>query len=248
MSEQTFALMGSGEFDPWSEAVDRWVLDRAQSDGPILILPTASAPEGDDVFEGWADKGRRHFAEAGIAAEVLPLKTRDDASRVDLMARLEDACAVYFSGGNPWYLAETLRSSPFLEAMTDAMDRGLAYVGCSAGVACLTEMTFDAATDDFEQVFKPGLGLVKRILFGPHWDIVDTWIPGATELIVGSVRDGDTFVGIDETTAMLGDGRSWTVTGTAGVHVRREGEWTHHHDGDVFELIFSGFEAETEPA
>jgi len=39
-------------------------------------------------------------------------------------------------------------------------------------------MTYDAATDDFEQVFKPGLGLVKRILFGPHWDIVDTWIRG----------------------------------------------------------------------
>jgi len=28
--------------------------------------------------------------------------------------------------------------------MTDAMDRGLAYIGCSAGVACLTEMTYDA--------------------------------------------------------------------------------------------------------
>jgi hypothetical protein len=37
----TFALLGSGEFEPWSAAVDRWALGEAEGDGRVLILPTA---------------------------------------------------------------------------------------------------------------------------------------------------------------------------------------------------------------
>jgi hypothetical protein len=38
-----FALLGSGEFLPWTSEVDDWVLERATGEG-VLILPTASAP------------------------------------------------------------------------------------------------------------------------------------------------------------------------------------------------------------
>jgi cyanophycinase len=231
-----FALLGSGEFEPWSAAVDRWVLERAGGDGRVLILPTASAKEGDEVFDSWATKGLDHFASAGIDAELVALKSRDDADRPELTERLDAASVVYFSGGNPWYLAETLRDTAFFAAMLERFSDGLAYVGCSAGVACLTEMTYDSDTDDFEQVFKPGLGLVRSVLFGPHWDIVDTWIPGATEFIVNAVPEGATFVGIDEETAIVGDGRAWSVLGRQAVHVRRGGDWERYEQGGSFEL------------
>src|SRR5439155_5875898 len=32
----TFGLLGSGEFLPWSEEVDRWLLERATGDGRVL--------------------------------------------------------------------------------------------------------------------------------------------------------------------------------------------------------------------
>ena len=230
------ALLGSGEFEPWSAEVDRWVLDRAGGDGRVLILPTASAKEGDDVFESWASKGLDHFARGDIAAEVLAIKTREDAERDDLVERLRDASVVYFSGGNPYYLSEVLRGTAFCGAMLERLNRGLAYVGCSAGVACLTETTYDSDTQDFEQVFKPGLGVVKAVQFGPHWDMVDSWIPGATEFIVSSVPDGHAFVGLDEDTAMVGDGRAWSVIGRQAVHVRRNGEWERYVAGGAFEL------------
>jgi cyanophycinase-like exopeptidase len=231
-----FALLGSGEFEPWSAAVDQWVLSRARGDGRVLILPTASANEGDEVFGSWASKGLQHFANAGTDAEVVALKTRADADRDDLVARLDGASVAYFSGGNPWYLAETLRDTAFFGALMARMNDGLAYVGCSAGVACLTEMTYDSDTEEFEQVFKPGLGFVRGVQFGPHWDMVDTWIPGATEFIVGAVPEGETFVGIDEDTAIVGDGRDWSVLGRQSVHVRRGGEWERYADGGGFEL------------
>ena len=39
MSHRSFALLGSGEFEPWNEEVDRWLLGRADGrDGRVLIL------------------------------------------------------------------------------------------------------------------------------------------------------------------------------------------------------------------
>lgn len=234
---RAFAFLGAGEFEPWSEVVDRWVLERADGDGRVLILPTASAPEGDDVFEGWAGKGLEHYGSLGILAEVLPIKSREDAEREDLAQRVREASVVYFSGGNPYHLASVLRGSAFCREMLDRLDDGLGYIGCSAGVACLTEVTYDTATDLLSQeVWKPGLSYVRGLLFAPHWDTVERWFPGAQAFIAGSLRPGQTLVAIDEETAMVGDGVAWSVLGRSGVHLLRDGRWTDLHEGQDFTL------------
>lgn len=236
----TLALLGSGEFDPWSEPVDRWALERSRDpDGVALVIPTAAAHEGDASFNGWGAKGLEHYASMGLPAEVLPLRTRDDAHRDDMVARLDEASVVFFSGGNPALLADTLRGTPFWKALTVALGEGLPYVGCSAGVACLTERTYDSDASDLEAIWKPGLGFVRDTLFGPHWDIVDSWVPGASTFIVASVQPGQVFVGLDEQTAMVGDGSRWTVLGLQGIHVLRGGAWATYRDGDPFELELS---------
>jgi cyanophycinase len=233
---RAFALLGAGEFQPWHDEVDRWLLARDGVHGRVLVLPTASAPEGDEVFDRWGGMGLAHYARLGQDVEVVPLKTPEDARRPELVHELDEASIVFFSGGNPAYLARVLRDSPFADAMFERMHDGLAFAGCSAGVACLAERTFDSDTTDVERMFAPGLGYVRKALFGPHWDIVDTWIPGATELIAGSVPPGETFVGIDERTAMAGDGCAWTVHGEGRVHVRRDAAWSRYRAGEAFEL------------
>ena len=60
-----FALLGSGEFEPWTEEVDRWLLERTTGSGRVLILPTASAPEGDAIFNQWGDMGLEHYGSWG---------------------------------------------------------------------------------------------------------------------------------------------------------------------------------------
>ncbi|HEX5937048.1 MAG TPA: Type 1 glutamine amidotransferase-like domain-containing protein [Actinomycetota bacterium] len=231
-----WSLLGSGEFQAWSEPVDRRLLEQADGDGRVLILPTASAPEGKDVFERWGSLGLAHFARLEAQAEVLDLRTREDTDDPRLLEKLEGASAVYFSGGNPAYLAATLADSDFLDAMLKQLDRGMAYAGCSAGVACLSDKTFDSDTTEMSDVWKPGLGLVPETLFAPHWDMVNTWIPGASDFILASVPDGYTFVGLDENTAMVGTGSTWEVMGRDGIHVRRGGEAETYLDGDLFDL------------
>ena len=231
-----WSLLGSGEFQPWSEPVDRRLLEEADGDGRVLILPTASAPEGKDVFERWGSLGLAHFARLEAPAEVLDLRTREDTDDPRILEKLDGASAVYFSGGNPAYLAATLADSEFLGTMLKQLDRGMGYAGCSAGVACLNEQTFDSNSTDMSQVWKPGLDLVPKTMFSPHWDMVDGWIPGAADFILSSVPEGYAFIGLDEDTAMVGTGETWEVMGRSGIHVRQDGREETYREGDRFDL------------
>jgi len=236
-----FALLGAGEFEEWHDSIDRELL-AAAGGGRVLVAPLASAPEGEEVFRWWGAKALDHYGRLGAQAQVLPVMTRADAERPEVVSMLDDASLVFFSGGNPWYVAETLRDTPLCRRLWERLDHGLAYMGCSAGVACLTERTYDSTTDDFEQVFRPGLGYARGVMFGPHWDTIEQWVPGAHAAIVASLTDGEVLVGLDERTAMVGDGERWTVRGSGGVHVF-DSAWTTYADGDRFSLSLRGRES-----
>ena len=164
----TFLLLGSGEFEPWSTDVERLALAEAVGDGSVVILPTASASEGDAVFDRWGRMGLEHYEAAGVAAELLAVKTREDAFREDLAARAEAASMIYFSGGKPSKLADVLRDSPLLASIRRAMDRGAVYAGCSAGAMVASRERNAEGRGGTSWLF--GLGLVPNVSFGVHWD------------------------------------------------------------------------------
>jgi cyanophycinase len=237
MSELAFGLLGSGEFEPWAAEVDRWLLDHARTgSGRVLVVPVASAPEGDDVFDGWAQRGLAHYAALGVPAEVVPIKTREDADRRAFADAIDGASVVFFPGGNPAYLAAALRETRFLEAVLEAMDRGLAYGGCSAGVACLPELAPDGAAELGPELWRPGLGIFRGAMVAPHWDALDRYVPGLRDFVLRSVPTGCRLIGLDERTAMLGDGRTWSLVGSGGVHVFLDGAWEHHAEGGIMHL------------
>jgi cyanophycinase len=237
LTQRTFALLGSGEFDPWSAEVDRWVISKNGADPRVLILPTASAMEGDGVFEMWGTKGLAHYAGLSIPAEVVPLRQREDAFRQEFVDKLDDASMVFFSGGNPAYLSSVLRETPFWSGILRAMDRGLAYAGCSAGIACLSDVAPDSTADPADrgpEIWQPGLGLFHGVRFMPHWDALDSFQPGLQDLIVSLTPAGQLLVGIDEDTAIVGDGTAWSVIGTSKAHIFIDGQWRVHSPGDSF--------------
>src|SRR5205807_3702018 len=67
-----------------------------------------------------------------------------------------------------------------------------------------------------------------------HWDMLESYIPGLQRFILEKVPKESLFIGLDERTAMAGDGEEWQVFGLAGVHVRRGGEWIEFKAGDTF--------------
>ena len=227
-----FLLLGSGEFEPWTHDVESVVLRDATGDGSVVILPTASAPDGPTVFDRWAKMGLDHYAEMGVSAEAIPVKTRDDAENVGWAARVEAASMVYFSGGKPQHLAEVLRGSPLLAATLRAMDRGAVWAGCSAG-AMVASRSRDGHRGS-SYIF--GLGLVPHVSFGVHWDRAAR-IPGLAWWMTSRVPDDTWFVGIDERTAIAGDGETWQVFGRSSVEVRGPNGRKRYVAGERFETV-----------
>jgi len=212
-------------------------LERSSGNGKrVLVLPTASAPEGDGVFDRWAGLGMSHYGRMGVEAEVLPLKTEEDANSLDLVRRLDDASMVFFSGGNPAYLSRVLNRSAFWLALLDAMDRGLAYGGCSAGISCLGEIAPDSAIRDFgsNDFLQTGLGLFPKTHLGPHWNALDAFAPGLKDLIESMVPSDSRLLAVDERTAVVGDGTEWNVLGSGGAHLLEKGAWRTFSGGESF--------------
>jgi len=230
-----WAFLGSGEFQPWHHDVDTALI--ADRPGRVLVVAAASAPEGEQTYQGWREQGLAHYRRLGIDAAAPDLRHRQDAFADDVVAHLDDAALVFFSGGNPAYLASVLDGSPFWNSLVERLTSGrTAFAGCSAGVACLSDPTFDSAADDTASVWAPGLGWFPGTLFAPHWDAIDDWRPNARQFIVDSVHRDGRLVALDESTAMVGDGEQWRVHGAGSVHTFTpvDGTWTHHAGGTAF--------------
>ena len=64
----SLALLGSGEFEPWTDELERELLAGATGDGSVAIVATASASEG-SAYHHWVEKGLAHYA---VVAGVWP--------------------------------------------------------------------------------------------------------------------------------------------------------------------------------
>ena len=230
--KRTFLLMGSGEFEPWSNEIEAAALDGRL--GPVAVLPTASSAEGDDVFGRWGSMGLEHYAAAGIDARLVPVKTREDADREEIARELEGAAMVFFSGGKPQHLAETIHGTRLWDALLAALDAGTVYAGCSAGALIASQSREQRRERGVRTGWVYGLGLVPHVSFGVHWDKVKV-IPGLRSVVMSRIPPGSWFVGLDERTAILGDGRRWRVYGVGEVTVRHAGGTEIHEAGATFE-------------
>jgi cyanophycinase len=231
---RTFLLLGSGEFEPWVAETELEALGGATGDGTVIVLPTASATEGDQAFDRWAAMGSDHYRSMGVRADVLPVKVRDDAQREDLAARAEAASMIFFSGGKPHHLAEVLDGTPLWTSILTALDRGAVYAGCSAGAMVASQVqTERAVRHGTGSGWLFGLGLVPGVSFGVHWDRT-RWIPGMRPFTTSRLAPGVWFVGIDERTAILGDGSAWEVHGRGGVSVHQGGDGQVYRSGQRF--------------
>jgi cyanophycinase len=180
--------------------------------------------------------GLDHYRAIGLRPEVLPLRTRDDADRADIVAALDGARVVFFSGGNPGYLAETLDGTRFWTELTSAWRAGrTALGGCSAGAVFIGAMAPYVAEDSLRN-WVPGLKLLSRAFILPHFDALETYATGLRKTFLGARPDGAVAVGIDENTAMMGDGSSWTVEGAGSVWTGVDDELLAHPQGTSFDL------------
>ncbi len=214
------ALLGSGEYLPVMNEVDQYLLASVVQDGrtpQVVCLPTAAGEEGDESVGRWLRMGKEHFEALG--ARVHPLQIIDRASADDPQyeAIIEGAELIYFSGGNPLYLYETMNGSRAWNAALRAWERGSVYAGCSAGAMILAKRLpnfrrLGSGTVD-------GFGLVTADYVMPHFDHAGPF-KFLVNLLRRGMKDSEYMLGIDEDTALVGTaGGEWKVMGISTVHL-----------------------------
>lgn len=230
-------LLSSGDFEPSAVEPDRAALELARGDGRVLVLPTAVAPEGADAVDRTGRAALDHFGALGATARLLPLHTRGDAFRPDLVAAVAGASMIFLAGGQPAYLATTLLNTPFWSAVTAAADRGTVIAGCSAGMWALGELApVSTITRLADHAWVPGLRLVPNAVLAAHWEALDSFVPGLQGVVQAAVPEHWTLVAIEERTAAIGDGIDWQVFGRGAVSVAHAGHRRTFRRGERFRL------------
>lgn len=205
-------LLGSAEFEPWAVEAEHAALASTDYGRPcVAIVPTAAFADddGDASFSRWAAKGTAHYARGGIDSDVVPLRTREDADDRDIVRALAGHRMVFFSGGDPTYLARAIRGTRVQETLHDMLADGAVFAGCSAG-ACLAGIAAPPRlrADTISGEWSDALGLLAETIVAPHWDELDDVVRQAFR--AQASKHGARIAPIDCHTAVLfdrGEGR-----------------------------------------
>jgi hypothetical protein len=113
----------------------------------------------------------------------------------------------------------------------------IALAGCSAGALFLGPRAFDSDKEELsEDGWESGMNLFPTTYIGPHWDALDSYVPGLRDFFIASVPPGCSLLALDESTGVVGDGVAWTVTGAGYAHALVAGIERKYAAGDWFEL------------
>lgn len=225
------ALVGSGEYlEAMTELEGRLLAGRPPR---YVQIPTAAAPEGEHVLARWLQLGADQAERLGAEQVAIVARDRHDADDPDLAAQVTGAGLIYLSGGNPSYLATTLRDTALWRAILAAWRSGAALAGCSAGAMAIT--SWAPSSRNWGLGGEPGLDLFPQWRVIPHFDRFGAWMPSPILRRVSNTPDGVVTVGIDEETALvtgLDDEGEWVVYGRRKVWlVDDRGKRTGHVPG-----------------
>ncbi|OZC02038.1 cyanophycinase [Rubricoccus marinus] len=195
----------------------RFVKIAGGGDARIVVIPTAS--ELEDTGDRYVDLFEGLYVEA---ARSLPITTREHAMEDECVAAIEDATAVFLTGGNQLRLSTILGGSPVAKAIRRRNADGMHVGGTSAGAAILPEHMIAGGRSGHTPrvdgvVMAPGLGLTNRLLIDQHFRQRDRLGRLLTAVSFNPFAVG---VGLDEDTAIfLGPDGSFEVVGSGAVTV-----------------------------
>ena len=179
--------------------------------------------------------GVEHFEALG--ADVTPARIidRESANDPQWESALEQADLIYFSGGKPNYLYETMRGSRAWDAAQKAWGRGAVYAGCSAGAMILANRVPNIRTAGLKSL--AAFGLIPAVFVMPHFDRMRGMWSAYLFALRRKLTDGQFILGVDENTALVGKvGESWRVMGEGKAHLITREKDESFRAGDEIKL------------
>ena len=224
-------LEGGAEFGGRMRDPDLRAIELAGGfNAPLRIIPTAAAPDKNDVRA--ANNGIRWFQSLGAKdVQSVPLTSKIRADDKRIVQSLREAKLIYLLGGFTHYLGQTLKGSDAWEGALDAYHNGAVIAGSSAGAMVMCQFYYDPQAGRVHE----GLNLVPNSLVLPHHNTFGkNWAPELLKKIPTV-----TLIGIDEQTGMIDDGEngSWSVHGKGAVTLYRNQTTEVYSAGKSFSLM-----------
>ncbi len=201
------ALVGSGEYLPPMELVDRYLLEHLPGSPRVVCLPTAAGTEGLERINYWSKLGVEHFTKLGVPVETLPVIDSQSANDFEFAERIHQANFIYLSGGKPNYLLSTLKNSLAWQAIEAVLTAGGLLAGCSAGAMVMGERIAGFSNS------QPAFNLVPNSVIIPHYDE----IPAGFSRLARISNKNATMLGIEGNTALFIDQTNAVVIGLGGI-------------------------------
>ena len=219
-------LVGGEEFRSGCEEMDIEIMKASgQSPARVLIIPTAAVTGPARA----ANDGVTHFAKLGGNSSQLMVLDRsqsDDAAFVQSSFQPDQAPGVvYFTGGSPDHLLETLASSQLLRNFMGAVAAGAVLAGSSAGAMVMGSLMRRPRSGGWIEA----LGIVPGVAVLPHHEGSD---PKETSKQLQTQVPADiTVLGIDARSGCLGRPGSWRAVGSGNITVYRGTDWHVYNAG-----------------
>ena len=218
------ALVGSGEYLPAMEPVDRELISRLKDPPRVVCLPTAAGNEGPERIAYWSRLGIEHFSRLEAKVETVPVIDRASANDAFLAETIAGANFVYLSGGKPSYLYEILEGSLAWDAIHSVLADGGLLAGCSAGAMIMGEKFYG-----FPE-WKTGFNFLTGFTIIPHYG---EFPESRIKSIHLSIGEDLTMLCIEGNTILLKSEEQYEVVGIGGVTVWGTSSKTRYTHGPL---------------
>ncbi len=212
-----FIIGGHEDRDPESERVILREVARHVRGGKLVLATVASHRP-----EGYFEEYEKAFADLDVGELVeLYVEDRSRAGDREKLSVLDDAQAVFFSGGDQLRITSQIGDTGIEAKVRRIFERGGLVAGTSAGASVMSEtMLVKGASKETHRIgdlhMAPGMGLVRDVIIDQHFAE-----RGRMGRLLGAVAHNPRVLGlgIDEDTAVMVEGDRFQVIGSGGVYV-----------------------------
>jgi cyanophycinase-like exopeptidase len=217
------AITGSGEFLPSILDVDKVLISYLDDTPKVLTFSTAAGKESDNRLHYWKNLAQEHFAKLGIDHKHIDARNREDLNKSTVIDAMRTSNFVYFSGGSPIHLYDSIYNSEFSVELENIENRGI-IAGCSAGAMIMGE----------KMIKGTGLNYLKNTIVVPHYgESFYSWISNTVKVLN---RGKYKLLCLEKDTYFIKDKNEITVIGKQQVHIIYKNEHHTFSDGDKIDL------------
>jgi cyanophycinase len=220
------ALMaiGGGEDKEGDREILRELARRAE--GKPIVIATVASHEP----EGYIDAYKQAFGDLDVGElRELYISERKESSDPEKLRLLDDAGAVFFTGGDQLRITSQIGDTPLEVRLREINEHGVLIAGTSAGASMMSEtMLVRGSSSASYRIgdlhMAPGLGLVQDMIIDQHFAE-----RGRIGRLLGAVAHNPRVlgVGIDENTCITIADDRFDVCGCGAIYVVDGSSATH---------------------